>query len=122
MRSNRHRLPWVIVAVVFFVILFGSGFFRPGVEATVTNKGTSPMKAVDIAVAGDRITIGDLLPGATRSVHVHPTSDSSILVIYQDNGDPRTVTVDCYMDSSSSGSIYIDIQDGVVIRKVNEIR
>lgn len=90
----------------------------PGVTLTVVNAGTVTMHAITANVTGNAYAIGDLRPGASRSIAVHAASDSHIVLAY--NGS-RRITIDCYMERDYRGKITATVTSERVVAVKDEI-
>lgn len=74
----------------------------PGVTVTVSNVGTVTMHAIKVQLTGKSYAIGDLGPGASTSIAVHPVTDSHIVLVFDRT---RSLTVDCYLEHGYTGKI-----------------
>lgn len=79
------------------------GAARRGVAFHLQNAGAEHMRQVVVHVRGRSYAVGDIAAGASASVTLHPRGESHIELAQP--GRPRLV-VDCYMDSSYTGSIH----------------
>lgn len=96
--------------VVSFVILV-----RSGVEVTVENAGTAPLKSVSLHVTGRSYRLGEIAAGSTASAKVHPTGESH-LEIELGNVDGTTQRLDAggYFESGYRGTIRVVLKDGKI--------
>jgi hypothetical protein len=118
-----RRLRWIILFVVIAggVVAF-LGWPR-GVRAIIHNSGATAMRDVRVNVTGRSYWVGDLGPGESRAIRVKPIGESHIVLSYADgSGVARRLTVDCYFESGYSGSIAVDVADGVVANVDDRIR
>lgn len=73
-----------------------------------------------VHVTGNSYAIGDIEAGASKSVVLHPTSDSHVELAFADH--PR-LKVDCYLEYDYGGTLATEITvDKVVAVKDSTIR
>jgi hypothetical protein len=90
----------------------------PGVAVTVANAGTVTMRAVTVRLTGKSYAMGDLAPGASKSVAVHTAADSHIVLVYDGS---RRLTIDCYMERGYSGKIAATVTSERVVAVKDDI-
>lgn len=73
MPDRKNRL-WLIAIPVALLIVAGVAavlvLFRPGIQVTVENTGSTPLKSVVLQVTGASFALGDITPGATATARV----------------------------------------------------
>jgi hypothetical protein len=74
----------------------------PGVTLMLSNVSAVPMQSVTVRVTGRSYAIGDLAPGASKSIAVHPTADSHIELVFDRT---RRLKIDCYLERGYRGRI-----------------
>lgn len=92
--------------------------YGPGVTVTVANAGTVTMHAVTVRLTGKSYAMGDLAPGARKSIAIHPTADSHIELAYDGS---RRLTIDCYMEPGYRGKITTTVTSERVVAVKDEI-
>lgn len=83
---------------------------------TATNVGAEPMRSVVVHITGRSYAIGDISPGASKSLQLHPAADSHIELA--PTGHPRLV-LDCYFSGGYSGSIAAEVKVDQVVAVKN---
>ncbi|WP_020654294.1 hypothetical protein [Massilia niastensis] len=89
-----------------------------GVTFVARNVGTEPMRSVVVHVTGRSYPIGDLAPGASKSVRVSPTSESNIEL--SQSGHAR-LTVGGYFEKGYRGTISADVTTESVVMVRDEV-
>jgi hypothetical protein len=74
----------------------------PGVTLTLSNVSAVTMQSVTVRVTGRSYAIGDLAPGTSKSIAVHPTADSHIELVFDRT---RRLKIDCYLERGYRGKI-----------------
>ncbi|WP_332848818.1 hypothetical protein [Massilia sp. S19_KUP03_FR1] len=74
----------------------------PGVILTLSNVSAVTMHSATVRVTGNAYAIGDLAPGASKSITVHPRSDSDIELVFDRT---RRLKIDCYLVRGDRGKI-----------------
>jgi len=117
-RSN--RVLWILAVGIASIVF---ALWPRGVEAILTNVGTTVMRDVRVVVTGKTYELGGLQPNERRSLRVNPTGESHIVIDYTDpSGTPRSVTVDCYFEPNYYGSVSVDVAEGATARTMVAIR
>lgn len=96
-----------IVAIATTVL-----FFRNQLTVELTNVGTEPMHGLVIHVTGASYSVGELAPGARKTIPVSPSGESHI-ELEQSSG--RRLVVDCYFESGYSGTISAEVSFARVV-------
>ena len=86
---------------------------------TVTNVGSDTMRAVVVHVTGASYAIGELAPGASRSVDVFAQGDSHVELT--SGANPR-LTVACYFGPGYSGRISSQVTATRVVAVQTDVR
>jgi hypothetical protein len=87
-----------------------------GVTFVAKNVGTETIRSMVVHVTGRSYLIGDIEPGASRSVVLNPTSESHVELTLSDH--PR-LTIDCYFEQGYSGTIASEITVDKVVTVKN---
>jgi len=110
---------WLLTALLALIAACGPVREEgAGVTVTVVNAGTVTMRAITVKVTGNAYAIGDLGPGASKSIAVHPASDSHIVLAYE--GTHR-LTIDCYMERGYRGKLTATLTSERVVAVKDEI-
>lgn len=113
-----RRIWWWVGGVILIAAIAAVAYVWPrGVLVVIRNTGAAPMRDVRVLVTARSYPLGDIPPGASRSVHVDPDGESHLVVRFTDaTGKLQDANVGGYFESSYAGSITVDIADGVVIK------
>ena len=96
-------MKWLSTALLALIAACGLGQENgPGVVMTVVNVGTVTMHAISVNVTGNAYPIGDLGPGASTSIAVHPAGDSHIVLAFD---GARRLPIDCYLERGGRGKL-----------------
>jgi hypothetical protein len=90
------------LAIALAIVLIRSH----SVRFTVKNVDGKPLRAVVVHVTGRSYPIGDLEPGAIKTVELSPTGESDIDL--SSAGNPR-LKVDCYFEPGYGGRISAEV-------------
>jgi hypothetical protein len=111
-----------LVAIVLLVVMAGAGvfvycvYFLPGVRVTLRNTGSAPMRSVVLYVTGQQYAMGDLAPGASMDVTVHPTTSSHLEIGFIDaDGNSKRLYPGGYFGAEDVGTISVSVKDGVMV-------
>jgi hypothetical protein len=82
---------------------------------TIQNTGSQPLRSVVLSVTGASYNLGDIPPGATAHVTVHPTGESHLEIQFTDSdGQAHRLNAGGYFESGYRGTINISIKDDVI--------
>lgn len=95
-----------LVATIVLGIMAYPFSREKSITFTATNIGTEAMRSVVVHITGKSYAIGDLAAGASKSVQLHPGTDSHIELALAEH--PRLV-VDCYFSGGYTGSIAAEV-------------
>ncbi|MQA37015.1 hypothetical protein [Rugamonas aquatica] len=113
----KKRLLLLLIVCAFVACSRSSS---DGVTFIVKNVSTEPLRSMVVHVTGNSYAIGDIEAGASKSVVLHPTSDSHVELAFTDH--PR-LKVDCYLEYGYGGTLATEITvDRVVAVKDSTIR
>ena len=114
-------IPAVLVALVLIVMLVLQ--FRSGVQVTVENTGTTPLKSVVLHVTGASYDVGDIAPGESATARVSPTGESELRLEFKDtDGQTQRLNAGGYFESGYRGSIRVEIKDGQIDKFEDNIK
>jgi len=85
-------------------------YLERGVLVTVRNSDARALRSVSVHVTGRAYVLGDLEPGATRSVRVNPTGESSVEIRFRDDsGKTKSLDAGGYIEAGYAGSMEVDV-------------
>lgn len=117
-------MKWWLGAVFLGLVALGTlaVLLLPGgkVEVTIVNVGTTPLRSVTVHVTGNSYPIGDIAPGAGKTVRVAAKGESHVEL--QHDGSPDRLVVDCYFEPGYRGKITAEVTATQVIHVDNETR
>ena len=124
---DKKNCLWLIAIPVVLLILAGIAvvlvLFRPGIQVTVENTGTTPLKSVMLHVTGASYDLGDIAPGATATARVRSTGESSLDIEFMDgNGNNQRLNAGGYFESAYRGTIRVEIKDGQIDKFEEDIK
>jgi hypothetical protein len=110
----------VALAAAVFAAAFLTTQCQPAsIQFVLTNAAPDPMRSVTVHVTGASYSIGDVAPGASRTVRVRPSGESHIELSYADGH--RTV-VDCYFEPGYGGKITAVVAADKVVSVNSEVK
>lgn len=113
----KKRIFFSFIAIVIVIACgFGacSRFSGDGVTFIVKNVSKETIRSIVVHVTGESYAIGDIEAGASKSVVLHPTSDSHVELASA--GHSRLI-IDCYLEYGYGGTLAAEITaDRVVVR------
>ena len=126
MPDKKNRL-WMIAIPVVLLIVAGIAvvlvLFRPGIQVTVENTGTTPLKSVVLHVTGASYDLGDIAPGATATARVKSTGESSLDIEFTEvDGNNQRLNAGGYFESGYRGTIRVEIKDGQIDKFEEDIK
>ena len=126
MPNKKNRL-WLIAIPVVLLIVAGIAVvlvtFRPGIQVTVENTGTTPLKSVVLHVTGASYDLGDIAPGATATARVRSIGESSLDIEFTDgDGNNQRLNAGGYFESGYRGTIRVEIKDGQIDKFEEDIK
>ena len=123
-----RRGHWRLIgflAFALFVLAAGSAFvlLRSGIQVTIQNTGSQPLRSVVLHVTGASCHLGDIAPGATAKATVQPTGESHLEIQFTDpDGQTRRLDAGGYFESGYRGTIDVSIQGGILQKNQQNIR
>lgn len=90
-----------------------------GVEFTLTNLGANALRSVTVQVTGRSYGLGDIPPGASKTVKLNPTSESHIELRLATG---RNLTIDCYIEPQYRGRINATVTSTAVVAVTDDVR
>lgn len=119
MSEQKERRGWLLlipaILVVLALIVVLALQFRSGIQVTVENTGSTPLKLVILHVTGASYDLGDIAPGDSATARVSPTGDSELEVEFKDtDGHTQRINAGGYFESGYRGSIRVEIKDGLI--------
>ncbi len=98
----------LLVSLVTIVLVFIGHYSSTsdGVTFIAKNVGTESIRSVVVHVTGKSYLIGDIAPGASKSVVLNPTSESHVELTFA--GHPR-LTIDCYFEKGYGGTLATEL-------------
>ena len=123
---TNKKVRWLLVAIpVVLIALVGVVLFqfRPGVQVTVQNTGSTAMRSVVLHVTGNSYQLGDIQPGESATARVRPTSESGLEIEFTDSdGKVQRLDAGGYFESGYRGTISVSITDGVIVTNQQDIK
>jgi hypothetical protein len=124
---SQRRQFWFIgfLACIALLLVAGLGitFFRSGIQVTIQNTGSQPLRSVVLHVTGASQSLGDISPGATARATVHATGESHLEIQFTDaDGQGQRLDAGGYFEPGYRGTIDISIKDGVIEQNEQQIR
>ena len=117
--SRRTTVLVVAGVIALFAAVLVMLYLERGVLVTVRNSDARALRSLEVHVTGRSYNLGDLEPGASRSVRVNPRGESHVELRFRDHlGKTPAPVVDCYLEAGYSGTIAVDV-DSERVRKVN---
>ncbi|MFO0448833.1 MAG: hypothetical protein ACK52I_09255 [Pseudomonadota bacterium] len=114
-------IPAFLVVLALIVVLALQ--FRPGIQVTIQNTGSTPMKSVVLHVTGASYDLGEIAPGAEATARVRPTSESHLEIEFTiADGKTQRVNAGGYFESGYRGTIRVEIKDGVIDKFEDDIK
>jgi hypothetical protein len=110
----KKRLLVSLVTIALGVIGYYSST-SDGVTFIVKNVGTQSIQSAVVHVTGKSYLIGDIAPGASKSVVLNPTPESHVELTF--SGHPR-LTIDCYFEKGYGGTLATE----VTVKKVVTVK
>ncbi len=123
--SDKKKRWWLVAILVVLpiavaVILFQ---FRPGIQVTVRNTGSTPMRLVVLHVTGATYELADIAPGASATVRVKSTGESHLEIEFTDSdGKVQRLDAGGYFESGYRGKIRVSIKDGTIEKNERDIK
>jgi hypothetical protein len=114
---NKNKRGWLLLAisVVFLLVAVVAFQLRSGIQVTVENTGTSPLKSVELYVTGRSYELGDIAPEESATARVNPIGESELEVEFKDtDGQTQRLNAGGYFESGYRGSIQVEIKDGQI--------
>jgi hypothetical protein len=124
MRNKRNRWLLVVIPVVLIVLVGVLLFqFRPGIQVTIQNTGSTPMRSVVLHVTGVSYQLGDIQPGESATARVRPKGESGLEIEFTDS-DEKVQRSDAggYFESGYRGTIHVSIKDGAIEENEQDIK
>ena len=105
--DNELPMKKVVLLLLALAIVLGVAYAsypvaRDGVTLHLTNAGADTMRQVVVHVTGRSYAVGDIAPGASAAIVLHPRGESDIELAQ--SGHPRLI-IGCYLESGYKGSI-----------------
>lgn len=114
-------IPAGLVAAILMAVVALP--LRSGIQVTVENSGTKPLKSVTLHVTGASYNLGDITPGASATARVKPTGESHLEIEFTDaGGEVRRLDAGGYFESGYRGTIRVSIKGGVIDTNEQDIQ
>jgi len=102
-KSDTTRRWWLSGPAVFLLLLVAGLafiFFRSGVHVTIQNTGSQPLRSIVLHVTGASYRLGDIAPGDTAEITVHPTGESHLEIEFTaPDGQTQRIDAGGYFES-----------------------
>ena len=123
--KKRSWLPFAIPVILLVAVLIGILAFqlRSGIRVTIENTGTTTLESVVLHVTGASYNMGDIVPGASATARVSPTSESHLEIEFTDaDGQAQRLDAGGYLEPGYRGTIRVSIKDGVIDKNGRDIK
>ena len=125
--TETKRRWWLFATPAIFLIavLIGVLAFqlRSGIRVTIDNTGTTTLESVVLHVTGASYNMGDIVPGASATARVSPTSESHLEIEFTDaDGQAQRLDAGGYFEPGYRGTIRVSIKDGVIDKNEQDIK
>ena len=123
--KKRSWLPFAIPVILLVAVLIGILAFqlRSGIRVTIENTGTTTLESVVLHVTGASYNMGDIVPGASATARVSPTSESHLEIEFTDaDGKVQRLDAGGYFEPGYRGTIRVSIKDGVIDKNEQDIK
>lgn len=122
MRTESFVHPYLTVRFwtifIFYGIIIISGCNSGKTRVTIENKGSNSLRMVTLIVTGNNYEMGDINPGASKSVLVSVTGESYV-ELSQSNGNQ--LILDVYLEPGYGGEIYATVTPDSVLSVKHDI-
>ena len=116
---KRALIIAAFLAIAAMGIAVAWSLWDPGVQVTIVNVGAKPLRSVVVHVTGNSYPVGDIEPGASKTVAVHAKGESSI-ELEHDGG--KRLDVDCYFEKGYGGKITAEVTGEKVVSVKSDVR
>jgi hypothetical protein len=124
-RRRYWRLAGALICLLFAVMVvlaYYVLFYKPGIQVTVQNTGSQPIRSVVLFVTGNNYSLGDIPPGAAAEARVKCTGDSHLEIEFVDDHE-QTKRLDAggFFQPGYRGKIRLTIRDGTIQENEQDI-
>ena len=119
------KLWWVVSVAIVLVVAAALLLYqlRPGIQVTIQNTGATSMRSVVLHATGVSRELGDILPGASATARVNPTSESNLEVEFTDSdGKVQRLDAGGFFESGYRGTVHVSIKDGTIEKNEQDIK
>jgi hypothetical protein len=113
------KKSFLIAILVMIAALFVAKASASGVAFTLTNVGTTTMESITVQVTGRSYPLGDLTPGASKTIRLKPTGESRIDLVFSGS---RRLAIDCYFESGYKGEIAAEVTPQKVVSVKSDLK
>jgi hypothetical protein len=104
-----------VSAIVVLCILLIMQQVDSGIQITIKNTGSTPLRSVVLYVTGKEYPLDDVAPGASAHTTVNSTGISHLEIGFTDvGGDTKRLNAGGYFASDFRGTIGVSIKDGAI--------
>jgi hypothetical protein len=118
-RKRRWRLAGILLCMLFVVMTVAAYFFlfhHPGIDVTVENTGSKPMRSVVLFVTGNSYNLGDIPANGTAHATVKCTGDSHLEIEFElDQEQSTRLDAGGFFQPGDRGTIRVSIKDGEIV-------
>ncbi len=115
--SSRYWRRLLVPAVLVVVAAAGVLLYRPrpGIQVTIKDGGTTPLRSVIVHAAGIEQSLGDILPGQSAATEIRPTGEGPLEVeLVGKDGKVRRLKAGATLDPNRKGTLTITVKDDVI--------
>lgn len=124
---TRKLIPPILIFALFGILAAGAYLLcaTTAIRITVVNVGSTTMRdaAVQVAKMQEAHELGEIPPGASKTLLVWPNSTGGIQLRFVHEKDEHVkLDLNGYVESGYAGHIAVDVRDGKIVRLVNNVR
>ena len=123
--SDKKKRWWLLAIPIMLLIAVGVVLFqfRPGIQVTVQNTGSTPMHSVVLHVTGATYELADIPPGASATARVKSTGESHLEIEFTDSdGKVQRLDAGGYFESGYRGTVFVSVNDGAIEENEQDIK
>ena len=88
----------------------------------VNNRDAAPLRDVMVLTSRGSFPMGSVASKTVRAVRVEVPGKSGLELKYKDKaGEEKALTIDCYLDLDSRGTVEAEVKAGKIVRVTNNL-
>jgi hypothetical protein len=116
---RRRRRRWLLVVLICVVMAYSIGNYvyqhLPGIQVTIQNTGSTPLRSVVLYVTGGSYPLGAIAAGGSAEATIRSTGKSHLEIEFADvDGKLKRVNAGGYFSREFRGTIRVSIKDGAI--------